>query len=261
MKECILCKGEAGLLAYKAYNGMICRKCRSYLPMHINLKASDTDYLLPLYQKNRELAKHFEASCQYGELFLDTIHGLFCFSKGNKNGEPTHYGDMFSVTELIEVGIYMDDIKNVGQNTNKVICNVKMRVKTKDVSMEYLVVSNEDCKFIISGNKLDVTEPEKLSLFRNIFNQMIDDVLGRLLKKLEDIRKLKAYTDELENTPQACEINWARGVLFLEKEECSSETVKKQYRELMRIFHPDLHPELGDTYAQKLNRAYEILKQ
>ena len=133
MKECILCKGEAGTFAHKAYNGAICRKCRSYLPMHIDLKASDTDYLLPLYQRNKELAKCFFTSCQYGELFLDTIHGLFCFSKGNKNGEPVHYGDIFSVTELTEVGIYMDDIRNIGQNTNKIVCNIKMRVKTKDV--------------------------------------------------------------------------------------------------------------------------------
>ena len=228
--------------------------------MHIDLKASDTDYLLPLYQKNKSLAENFTASCQYGELFLDTIHGLLCFSKGNKNGEPTHYGDIFSVTELTEIGIYMDDIKNVGQNTNKIICNVKMRVKTKSVFMEYLVAANESCKFTQNSSKLDVSEPEKLSLFRHIFNQMIDDVLGKLLKKLEDIRKLKAYTDELENTPQACELNWARGVLFLEKDECSPEGIKKQYKELMRMFHPDLHPELGDVYAQKLNKAYDILK-
>lgn len=228
--------------------------------MHIDLKASDTDYLLPLYQRNKELAKRLEATCQYGELFLDTVHGLFCFSKGNKNGEPVHYGDIFSVTELTEVGIYMDDIRNIGQNTNKIVCSIKMRVKTKEVFMEYLVASNEGCKFTQNGNKLDVTEPEKLTLFRNVFNQMIDDVLGRLLKKLEDIRKLKAYTDELENTPQACELNWARGVLFLEQGESSPEVVKKQYKELMRIFHPDLHPELGDAYAQKLNKAYEILK-
>lgn len=261
MKNCILCKEAAGVFAYKAYNGVICRKCRNYLPMHIDLKASDTDYLLPLYQKNKELAKRFEATCQYGELYLDSVHGLFCFSKGSKNGNPANLGDIFAITDLIETGLYIDDIKNIGQNTNKIICNVKMRVKTRSISVEYLVAANEPCKFTQGkGNKLDVTEPEKLTLFRNIFNQMIDDVLGRFLKKLEDIRKLKAYTDELENTPQASELNWARGVLFLEKEECTPELVKQRYRELMRLFHPDLHQDLPDMYAQKLNRAYEILK-
>lgn len=263
MKECILCKEAAGRFAHKAYNGMVCRKCRKYLPMSIYLKGSDTDFLMPLYLKNKRFAEQFTATSRYGELFLDSVHGLFCFSRKSQiDGEPSYYGDIFSVTELTEVGIYMDDVKNVGQNTNRITCNVLMLVKTKDIHMKYLVTSGETCKFTkVSGNKLDITEPERLTLFRNLFYQMIDDSLGQLLKKLEDIRRLKAYTDELENTPQACELNWARGVLFLEKEECSPDAVKQRYRELMRLFHPDLHPELDDAYAQKLNKAYEILKK
>lgn len=261
-KDCAICKEPTGLFAHKIYNGVICRKCRAYLPARIQLKASDTDYLLGLYERNKELAKSFEATSHYGYLFLDSIHGLFCFSKGEKSGEPTEFGDIFSIKELTETGIYCSDIRNVGSGSaNKVVCNIKMKVTTDAISMEYMVAENEPCKYTHGKNHmLEVHEPEKLTMFRNMFYQMIDNEMSRVLRKLEEIKRLRAYAEEAENTPLASEVNWARGVLFLKKDEATPEKIKSRYRELMHIFHPDLHPDLDDAYAQKLNEAYGILK-
>ena len=101
---------------------------------------------------------------------------------------------------------------------------------------------------------LDITEPEKLTMFRSIFYQMIDDARYRVLKKLEDIQRLRGKITTAEQ-----EKEWAKGVLFLDNTDCTAEEVKKQQKKLMRMLHPDVHPELGEEYAQKINKAAEIL--
>lgn len=108
---------------------------------------------------------------------------------------------------------------------------------------------------------LDVTEPKRLTMFRSLFYQMIDDTRFQILKKLQDIQKLKEMEAESvkKKTASKQDMEWARGVLFLENTECSPEEIKKQQKKLMRMFHPDIHPELGDDYAKKINKAAEIL--
>lgn len=255
MKECVACKQDAGLLAKKTYNGYLCKTCRSYLPMRIDLKSCDTDYLLGLIEAAKAKATVFTATYSYGEMYLDSVHGMFCFSKGEKNGEPTDRGDIFSINELLETGIYCTDVKNVGTNTNRVVCDIKAKVKTEKICMEYSLVKNELCKCKPTSNgMLDITEPEKLTMFRSIFYQMIDDARYRVLKKLEDIQRLRGKITTAEQ-----EKEWAKGVLFLDNADCTAEEVKKQQKKLMRMLHPDVHPELGEEYAQKINKAAEIL--
>ena len=100
MKECIICKQDAGMFAKKAYNGCVCKACRQYLPMHIDLKSCDADYLIRLVEQAKEKAKIFSNTSSYGTMYLDSVHGMFCFSKNEKNGEPTDLGDIFSIAEL-----------------------------------------------------------------------------------------------------------------------------------------------------------------
>lgn len=165
MKECVACKQDAGLLAKKTYNGYLCKTCRSYLPMRIDLKSCDTDYLLGLIEAAKAKATVFTATYSYGEMYLDSVHGMFCFSKGEKNGEPTDRGDIFSINELLETGIYCTDVKNVGTNTNRVVCDIKAKVKTEKICMEYSLVKNEPCKCKPTSNgMLDITEPREAVL-------------------------------------------------------------------------------------------------
>ena len=261
MKECIICKQDAGMFAKKAYNGCVCKACRQYLPMHIDLKSCDADYLIRLVEQAKEKAKIFSNTSSYGTMYLDSVHSMFCFSKNEKNGEPTDLGDIFSIAELKETGIYCADIRNIGTNTNKVVCNVKVKVVTDNVATEYIAAENEPCEFTKKDKMLDVTEPKRLTMFRSLFYQMIDDTRFQILKKLQDIQKLKEMEAESVKKKTATEqdMEWARGVLFLENKDCSPDEIKKQQKKLMRMFHPDIHPELGDDYAKKINKATEIL--
>lgn len=255
MKQCVICGEKVSFLSHKIYNGHICRKCRAFIPKNIQLKACDTDYLFKLYEKSKEKSKLFDYTASYGSLFIDSTHGMLCVSRGGKGGEPVDYGDIFTVEELENIAIYCTDVRNIGTKSNKIVCNVKLRVKTADINTEYLVYQNESCKFTYGkGSTLDVREPEKLTMFRNMIHQMIENVYYNAVHKLEEIRRLKKVATDAEK-----EKEWARGVLLLDNVECSLEEIKKHQRVLIRAFHPDTHPELDSEYAQKINKAYEIL--
>lgn len=256
MKECVVCKKDAGMFAKKTYNGYVCKNCRQLLPMNIDLKSCDADYLIGLAKKAKEKSRKFSNTSSYGTMYLDSVHGMFCFSKNSKNGEPTDLGDIFFVTELKETGIYCSDIKNIGTKSNKVVCNIKVKVITNDIATEYIIVENEPCEFVQKDKMLDVTEPKKLTMFRSLFYQMIDETRFQILKKLDDIQKLLEMEKKTEKEK---DIEWARGILFLNNEESSQGDIKKQQKKMMRMFHPDIHPELGNDYAQKINKAAEIL--
>lgn len=257
MKQCVICKKDIRMLASKIYNGYICKECRRYIPSSIQLSATDADYLLRLYNRNSEKSRKFEYTASYGSMYIDSVHSMLCFSTSSDKNGPVNFGDIFTVDEIREMSLYCTDVRNVGTNSNKIVCNVKMKIKTDDVSVEYMVCRNQSCSYSVSGNnKLECREPDKLVMFRCMVNQMIDDTLSGLQKKLDDINYLKKVTSESEK-----EKEWARGILFLENIDCTQEEIKKQQRVMMRIFHPDIHPEYDADFAGKINKAYEILSK
>ena len=48
--------------------------------------------------------------------------------------------------------------------------------------------------------------------------------------------------------------------MFDNIEEVTEEKLKQQRNSLIKAFHPD-NKELNETYAQKINAAYEIIKK
>lgn len=255
MKQCIICNEKAGFLSKKTSVGHICRKCSAYLKSNFRLDSYSLEEIKEFYQTNYDKSKVFTTTESYGNLYIDSIHSMLCFSQ-NKGDEPTMFGDIYYVTEIEEMAIYCSDVRNIGTNTNKIICNVKMTVKTADFTTEYTVAEKENCAFEIKDKNIDWKEPYKLSMFRNMINQMIDNVVFALLEKLNNIQEMNK-----ELSKYGKEKEWARGALLLSNEDFELKDIKKRYRNLSKIFHPDANPDIDPEYIKQINSAYEILSR
>ena len=259
MNVCVLCGGKTNLFSKKTAEGEICKDCLSMIPISVKLNVSKTEFLKRIHDENLEKKKDFETTASYEGVYIDSIHGMVCICKKGNKEEPPEFHDIFRVTELIEAGLFCTNIKNVGTTTNSIVCDIKFRLKTKDISNEYLIVKGKKCAYKTIGNgKLEWIEPYELSMFRNVFNQMIEDVAFNLLGKLKTIQEMKAVLSAEEESRE-----WAKGVLFIDRDSvCDSETIKNKRNELARIFHPDGNSGFGNTEtAAQINKAYKILSK
>lgn len=257
-KECVICGEKAGFFSKKTGEGKICKKCLRYVPRSINLPSAGTDFLKKISSKNIEKSQFFETTASYEGIYIDTIHGMFCYSEKGTRDEPHDFKDIYRIDELTEVGIFCSNAKNVGTTRNIVICDIKFRVKTKDINVEFLISKGKKCSTKVKDGKLEWTEPNELSMFRNMFNQMIDTAAFGMLEKLKAIQEMqKAVTIAEKKT------DWAKGILFIgHDEECTSELIKAKRNEMVKIFHPDRNSPFADTeIASQINEAYKILSQ
>lgn len=254
-KKCFICE-SLSRFSKKVYGGYICRNCLVYIPSHIQIKHTDKDDLKAFYKEGKERAEHFEHTSSYGKLFIDSTHGSFCISQRVKGDKPLHLGDIFFVTELLEVALYCTNVRKVGSRNNiSIVCDIRLRVKTDKISKEFIVKRAEKCSFTFQDNQIEWKEPDQMTMFRNIFNQMIDNVRFALLKKLDDIQTIKKAIKEYDEDTE-----WAIGILFLDKNDLSLERIKKHRNILIKQFHPDLFPNSESVeFATKINKAYNIL--
>lgn len=256
--KCVVCGKSVNFFARKTNDGRLCRECASYIPSFVKLQEADADYLSQFVGKNKEKRDKFNVTANYGACYIDSLHGLFCISNHSKQGEPTALGDLFSIYEIQEVGLYCSDVKNIGKRDNNIICNVKIAVKIDDKMREYQIIANETCPFYTKGNSLEWQEPPRLGMFRAMFNQMIDNAIADLTRKLEAIKEM----DEIVQAHGA-DKQWAKGVFFIDKdEEPTPELIKKRRNRLAKMFHPDLDKAnvVDNTEIQTaINKAYEML--
>lgn len=251
MKTCVVCKENAGSFSHKTYNGVICKNCEKYLPINISLKDCDSDYLIELIAQKKEKAKDFSCTASYGALYIDSVHSMLCISMKRSKDAPASLGDVFSIKEIKEMGLYCSDVKNIGGKIPKLVCNVKFRIVTDDAKAEYVVFQNEHCSFTkTKTGDIHWKEPEKLSMFRNMINQMIENITFGFKAKLEAMHRFKDAGSSKQ---------WAKGVLFLPDKELNEAEIKSRYKSLMRMFHPDINPQASEEFAQLLNEAYKIL--
>lgn len=257
MGKCVLCGKKTGIFAKKVSDGNLCGECLAYMPKSLRLSSANTEYIKGIYNRNARKKKCFCSTASYGSLFIDSVHNMFCVSRKRSGNEPLEFGEIYYVSELREAGLYCTDARNIGTNSNRVVCNVKIKIKTDEVCREFLVASNERCTFRYVGNsQIEWNEPSKLSVFRSMFNQMIDNEVFGLWKKLESIQKMKAAISDAEKSEQ-----WAKGVFFFrESEDVPQDALKKRRNALVKVFHPDLGQEFADNeITAQINEAYKML--
>jgi hypothetical protein len=259
MAECCVCGKKAGIFSAVSLNGRVCKECLSYLPKGLNIRAAEKEYLNDIISENRRLAEIFEGTSHYGCLYIDQTHGLICISDKGKQETPLSFGNIFGLKDIKEMGLFLCDVRNAGQNTNRILGNVKFRIKTDTIHTEFVIAKGKECPFKIKGDKVEYEEPRELTVFRVLINQMIENECLALIKKLEKLHELDS---ELKKHDERTK--WAKGVLFLGRDEQADlPTVKARRNFLIRKFHPDYNEdtEYNEEISAYLNEAYEILKE
>ena len=254
--NCAICNEKAGILPAKIYNGHICHHCRSLLPYNIVLKTAEAGYLQEICEKNAKKKKVFETTAYLGDLYLDSIHNMFCVSKRKRKGEPLDFGEVHYVNELTGIALVCSNVRNIGTNgRDNVVCDIKFAFEVDGEAKDFIVERNRRCYFTYKGNQLDWSEPAEMQVFRSMIDQMIDTVCDNLLERLAAMQEAAKTLEAGLPKPES----WARGVLFIdEKTELTAELIKGRYRLLMKIFHPDSGFEHKEV-SEMLNQAKDTL--
>lgn len=257
MKKCVICEEKAGLFSYKIKDGRICKECRKMLPANIYLKDANEYYLRDKYNKAKEKQKKFETTAYYGNLYLDNVHNMLCYSEKSKNNNPVMFGDVFYIHELRSIGLFIANARNVGGDIPKIVCDIKLHIETKDVKTDYVIAGGKKCIVEGNGERMNCTAPPEILMIQNIIGQMIDNVFFKTAHKLEEIKAMQDLIDKYSGDK-----DWAKGILFLDTDtEYSKEEIKVRFRQMAKIFHPDKNPGLSDEYMKKVNKAYSILEK
>ncbi len=195
MGNCVICGKETGPFAPKTKAGPVCKECVAFVPYKTNVSSTSVDSLKKMVDANRDKAKQFQCTASYGNLYIDTLHNLFLISRKSDKGSPLEYGQIWHISDCEEVGIFCTDIKNIGKSSNYIVCTIKLRVKERHKNSEdFIVLIGEKCSFkpsAVDHTLLECREPEKLSVFRNMFNQMVDNALFAMARKLDYLNELK----------------------------------------------------------------------
>ena len=179
----------------------------------MNLSSASPELIKEYITTNKDKAKEFECTASYGNLYIDSMHNMFCISrKQNSGGGPAEFGYIWYIYDCEETGIFCSDIKNIGKDSNFVVCSVILRVKERGkIPSDFVVVKQENCTFKPSkkdSSVLECKEPEKLSMFRFMFNQMVENEIFAMARKLDYLNELRTaaliakqeYKNEQEGT-------------------------------------------------------------
>lgn len=250
---CNICDKE--LTAFnkrKIYDGFICKDCCGKLPKVTLNQISNLRHfeIMDLIENTeREKLKKFEATASYGKLHIDEFNGLFAISdKLDKDGKPMNSRDIFKCTDLMEAGVYC--VKPTVTKNNKVICNIEFKFRlirpVIDVKLT-LKVGTACFSKRTDSNHLEWDEPGDLSMFRNMFNQML---------RTENEKYANPLRDYFLN-PENVELFKAK-TLFMVDDEYTEEEIRSQRKRLMKVYHPDADENTSE-YAKKINEAYRLL--
>lgn len=88
----------------------------------------------------------------------------------------------------------------------------------------------------------------------------------------EDLMAFEAYLmgawgafriedEPIDNGGPLSELEKALALFMLDDiDDLTLDELNSQRRRLMKAFHPDINPELAESYAQRINAAYDLLK-
>ena len=256
MKSCLICNKKINFGGKRATDGFVCKECSRLIPSWVDISVSDKEHLTEAYNSTLEKKNRFRCTASYGKLEIDGVNNLLCIRK-NKHD----YTDIYYVSELKQVGLFCTNLRNTGQQSDHVTCNVKFRLAlTNGASKEITIATNETCPYEFVGNgQIECREPVSVTAFRALFNQMIDNEVASIEEKLSFIRKTKPLLSESEKTEE-----WARGVFLFDKNEPIDAGVLKQRRNsLIKLYHPDVGNPLfedNNLVTEMIISAYNILK-
>lgn len=244
--ECMLCNKSIGLTRRRISNGYICGSCSRQYPDFIKVKMTEyTDLRLGLiksyFEENSK--RKFEQTAAYGSLSIDEINGVF---KVKENSGSY----IFDAIDMTEGNILCTNPKV--NSSNIVYADVEFYYKMESPHIELRVTINKNrrCQSKkVSGNSLEWQEPADLTMFRNMFNQMLENARKKYDETCRNTLICKADIDYFEAKS-----------LFMVEDDYDEEEIKIIRKKMMKIYHPD-NGETDTKKSETINRYYDILME
>lgn len=252
--NCILCENPLPMVGgVSIHNGKICKTCATRIPsiMLENAKNWSSYTLEVAIDYEDELYDKFDETASYGDLHIDTTHGLFALSKKMKDGRPIER-NVFSIYDLSEVCLCCGS--PVVNSHNQVHVDIEFRARIEKLSLPIRTTVKKGvlCQSKkIDSEHLSWEEPADMLMFIQMFNTMLKGTWEKMQMYLCG-RELYEY-----------EIEKARAIFML-PERFTMEDLKKARNMLVKAYHPDMAGE-DDVYASEatkiINNSYKLLQQ
>lgn len=244
--ECIICKNKMFLPAKKITEGGICKKCSDSLTDFVNLKYITKEDAEKIIEYNQKL--NFDCTSNLGTLGIDSYNYTFCIEK-----QKNKFNNVFSITDLTEVGLFCDNARASGRYGTDVYVDFAFRFVAKinniQIDQKEIIKRNVLCDYKQIGNEAEITIPNILIMFKEMFNQMVEDKNKEIDKKIAGLKRVAINEREIIKS---------EGILFLD-DDYNKEDIKKHRNILLKALHSD-NSNIDDIYAVKINKAYELLK-
>ena len=249
MSQCLMCGKSIGFLqGHKILNGDICQSCYGKIPSVLHKSITEhNDIGLKMICECMEInaLKGFDASANYGSLYIDERKGLFAIKENKKTW-------VFDTLDVQDVSIDTTHIK--ADNTGKVHCDIELQCQFESPNMFFKTAIKKDV--LCKSTRIDKTHvtwdiPGEVDIIRSVFNQTIKNAVERFNK---------------ENVPQEgvtkYQLNYIKAkALFMVEDGYELSEIKKQRDLLLSIYHPDNRIVEDVKYAQIINNAYDLLSE
>lgn len=202
----------------------------------------------------------FKETRNYATIHVDTEHALFYMSDkifGNSIDDNTLFMRLQDIEEFDL--IFSPDTYKEGAFGDKLKGNVLMRLKMRMPEFYYedTVAYGETAKVKkgLLGSKYSYQEPPSLTDFLTFFNLARGDA--------DEGEALYGFYDDNESytTNNSSELQQAMALFMIDSlEEITPEKLKSLRNKLIKTFHPDTGTDDDTRHAQKINTAYEIIK-
>ena len=243
----------------------ICKECLKKLPYFLR----DYDYDLSTYkdflnyvkQQQETYRNIFRETHNYISIHLDTEHSIFYLSDKifGKGIDDTTLFLKLEDTEEFEL-IFAPDTYKEGTFGDKLQGKVLMRLRMSNPEFYYetTVAYNESAKVKknVLGSKITIIDPPELTEFLAYFNAARDAAIEAKEVAYNDI-----YEETWEENNNVSELQQAMALFMIDSiENITPEELKSFRNRLIKTFHPDLAGSADTKFAQKINNAYEIIK-
>lgn len=230
---------------------VLCKNCAGKIHPQIldyakkNWEIEDYKDYIAWEEATKEERSHFDPDVNKTyNVKIDTRHNLFALGSGKKGGMVFRFADLLNyelkfAAEKVEEGFFSDTVRG-----NELIT---VELDVPNVYLEEVVTWNTDMKL----KKKGTYSPKYEYVYTPDFTEIV-------IAFKDCVRKEEERRAAAAGQP-ASELEKAMALFMLDgSEEITQEILKKQRNKLIKAFHPD-NAEESETYAQKINAAYELL--
>ena len=238
----------------------LCSECMSSIPSYMResfaLTYSLDDYralISHIEESNREFRPIFQETHNYYSIHIDAINNLFYI--GNRIDNQTLFL-RFRYISNYQLAFHAEEIKE-GAFGDKVSGKILFKI-LMDIPYFYyeeILAHNVKVKAkkAFFGSEVQYEDPQDLQVFLTFFEMSFNS-------DKEDFYSI--YDEFGENTSDISELQQAMALFMIDDlSDVTPNELKEQRNKLIKIFHPDKSPRNDEKYAQKINAAYEVLKQ